>query len=125
MNGPNSFSLSHRSNKITVVFLFLVVMAGLWMNGNQISAAFFLAASIIGVIRGILRCLGFGERPWQHGVNIGLLLFIYLLFFHASFESRDFITRLFMFLTFLSIATLWAFLVVELKELHERRQHSR
>lgn len=127
MHNPNSLSLRKRSNKSAAVFSLIVVILGIWKIGDQVSDAFLFGASIYGVVWGTLRCLGFGESKWQNGVMILLLMLFYQGFFRLGTASSlgNFGQEWLSIMTFFSIAMLWVFFVVWLKEHEERREQSR
>jgi|GEM_PF-3951745 len=126
MNNPTSLSLSKLPNKFAAAFSLVVVVLGIWIIGDQLSDGFLFGASICGVVWGTLRCLGFGVRKWEQGVIILLLMFIYSWFFRIGTSSSlgSFGREWLSIMTFYSIAMLWVFFVVALKESEESRHQA-
>lgn len=96
-----------------------VVFAVAGMMANQVPDNFLLSALIVGLVWGTLRCLGFGNRPWQNSVIIMLIMLGHQLFFPINMEHA--LASWLLVMAFYAIALLGVFLVVWLKERDERR----
>ena len=115
---PHSLSLRRFSNQVVAAVCVVFAVAGIMANPG-LPDNFLLAAMMVGLVWGTLRCLGFGDRQWQNSVIIVLIMLGQQLFFPVNL-ARPLASWL-SFIAFFSIAFLCVFFVVWLKERDDRR----
>lgn len=112
---PNSLSLRRYSNQIVAALCVVFAVAGFLTNPDLP----LLAAMMVGLVWGSLRCLGFGQRQWQNTVIIVLIMLGYQSFHPIKASSP--LGSWLALMAFFAIALLSVFFVVWLKERDDRR----
>lgn len=115
---PHPLSLRRFSNQAVAVVAVVLTVAGLMANPG-LPDNFLLAAMMVGLVWGSLRCLGFGDRKWQNSVIIFMIMLGQQLVYPVNLARP--VASWLSFIAFFSIAFLCVLFVVWLKERDDRR----